>query len=161
MGITTARKLAGDLRKSASNLEKADTLSVEAGALKMTQRLRSAGAAHGPLHGKRGKPIKLGARYVVKRSPDGASAFVKPKPAGAWQIVETGADAHLIGKPARRRRVTYLFGTGYDNPVRGPVAHPGARGSRTWTVARQRAEPEAIKAMQKAPVDAVKHLFRQ
>ena len=161
MGFEVSSRFANDARKAAANLEKSGRHAVEAGAAKMTARLRAAGAAHGPLHGKGGKPIRLSARYDVKTVAGEGVAYVKPRPAGAWQIAETGAAPHLIGlgRTGRKgRAVIYLKGKGYAHPVRGPVVGH-ARGHRTWTTARQRAEPEAMKAMQKAPLDAVAHLF--
>lgn len=163
MGLTTARKLASDLNRTAQLLEKAGTVSVEAGASLLTARLKAAGAAHGPLHGKKGRPIRLSAKYKVRATGDGGTAYVKPSPAGAWVIADQGAGAHLIGKATsrgrRKGRVTYLVGKGYDHPVRGPIIHEGARGSRAWRNARDRAQPAVLHAMEDAPLKAVRSTF--
>jgi hypothetical protein len=158
--VTTAAKYAADMRRRAAGIDRAGHASVEAGARVMTARLRAAGAAHGPLHNK-GRPIKLGARYDVRRTADGGEAYVKPRPAGAWSIVEHGAAPHLVGiaKRANRsgRAVAFLKGKGYGHPVRGPlVAH--ARGSRTWSKARDGAAPATMRAMAEEPLKVLRQV---
>jgi hypothetical protein len=159
--VTTAAKYAADMRRRAAGIDRAGHASVEAGARVMTARLRAAGAAHGPLHNKKGGPIKLGARYDVRRTGDGGEAYVKPKPAGAWTIVEHGAAPHLVGiaKRATRsgRSTSFLKGKGYAHPVRGPlVAH--ARGSRVWSRARDSAEPATMRAMAEEPLKVLRQV---
>lgn len=86
-------------------------------------------------------------RAVAKIRPRGQAtvAEIRGVPAGPWTILDSGAVAHVIG--ARRRGPGVLYGAGMRHPVRGPVRHPGSRGTRAWarvvTEAR-RAVPELV-----------------
>lgn len=151
--------LAGKFLTASTKIAAADLPMAKAGALAYKTALVEAGARHGPLHGRKGKAIRLSARYDVR----GKSVIVRPVPAGAWQIAETGADAHLIGKTTgrggRKGKTQFLKGDSYGHPVRGPVAHPGARGSHSWTRARDRAKPDVIKAMKQVPTKVINGVF--
>jgi hypothetical protein len=80
---------------------------------------------------------KKGANLTATYTVSTTQASLKPKPAGAWKIAESGARAHLIGIAAKARRGSratgFIYAGGYAHPVRGPVAHPGARGRLLWT----------------------------
>jgi hypothetical protein len=72
-------------------------------------------------------------------------AVVRPRQPGPWRIAESGAGPHLIGISRRatkrgRRRTGFVYAAGYSHPVRGPIAHPGAKGRRVWTRTVDRAE---------------------
>lgn len=160
----SAAQLAGKLNRTAKLLDDSEIIAAKAGADVIKRELNAAGSRHGPLHGRGGRPIKLTARYTITGETPGRTVKVRPVQAGAWQIVETGAEEHLIGKTTtrgkRKGKGVFLKGDSYADPVRGPIEHPGIRNpEHLWTRTYDRARPAAVKAIQKAPAKAIRNVF--
>lgn len=79
----------------------------------------------------RGKKLTASTRQQV--SGTRTTVIFHAKPAGAWAIRESGAKAH----PIKPRRAHVLA---FDGRFAMRVNHPGARGSRRWTIAGDRLE---------------------
>jgi hypothetical protein len=113
--------------------------------------------------------LKLGIGYEI-RGKENAAAYIRPRPAGAWKVLEYGTQPHEI-KPrrGRGRRGTMFANSepggrsgigGYSHPVRKVIQHPGARGKNTFTRAARIAEPRAIDVYSAAYARALLAEFR-
>jgi hypothetical protein len=89
----------------------------------------------------RGK--KLTASTKQRVSGQHTTVIFHAKPAGAWAIRESGAKAHMI-KP---KRVKALH---FEGRFAMSAHHPGARGSRRWTIAGDRLEDAVEKPIENA-----------
>lgn len=87
------------------------------------------------------KPRKVGVRAPKVVIDDGGATgtgYLKPSGPVIW--LEKGTPAHLVGtrqgkasNSYKRANRTFLKAGGYGHPVRGPIAHPGAKGKSTWS----------------------------
>jgi hypothetical protein len=89
----------------------------------------------------RGKKLTASTRQRV--SGQSTTVIFHAKPAGAWAIRESGAKAHMI----RPKRVKALH---FGGRFAMSAPHPGARGSRRWTVAGDRLEDAVEPAVENA-----------
>lgn len=114
----------GDLSAAAAALRRLPAGALTAAAPRIADAAEQVGARAAPrgIDGRR-----LGADTIVRHRGSGAVLQVAATPRGAWRIVNDGTRAHPEGD-----RAHILAGRGWRHPVRGPVAHPGARGRHVW-----------------------------
>jgi hypothetical protein len=87
-----------------------------------------------------GMGATLAVKTKVTARTDSSTVSVSPKPAGAWAIVEEGADPHLI-VPKRGKVLAF------DGVFTARVRHPGTPGTRAWSTAADATEPVVERAI--------------
>lgn len=89
----------------------------------------------------RSEPFDADARPTESIAGNRVQLTIELRPARAWQYGQKGAKQHVIGDQGR-----YLRAAG-QHPYRGPVRHPGTRGQRAITRARERIRDNARAAV--------------
>jgi hypothetical protein len=99
----------------------------------------------------RREPIVAGVQFEDRASTGHVRMTFKLRPVRAWVFGEKGARPHIIGDQAG-----YVKAARAQHPVRGPVQHPGARGRRAITRARER----VTRAARPAVVDGLRNIVK-
>lgn len=145
--------------RAAGNLRRADRAAISAAAEIATDSINNTtrqrwGSLTVRNLGRNGASLKVRTRFLRSNGSEGVS--ISPRPAGAFVLVDQGAEAHEIG-PRKRNAKRLKFP---DGEVRRTVHHPGFRGTQAWQAGRAAAAPRITATVTKTYDTAIRQATR-